>query len=161
MPAAPERTDRTGQPERASDATLRQFSGYAMKRAFNAVQADLNAALAPHGLRMLTFSALVIVVDNSGLRQSQLADALAIERPNLVLVVDELERAGLILRNPAPGDRRAYALTATAAGRRLYAKAVAAVGAHEARMTRALNDAERAALRAALGRIEAARDEEG
>lgn len=160
MPAAPERNGQPGDPERASDATLRQFSGYAMKRAFNAIQADLNAALAPHGLRMLTFSALVIVVDNPGLRQSQLADALAIERPNLVLVVDELERAGLILRNPAPGDRRAYALTPTAAGRRLYAQAIASVTAHDARMTRALSDAEREALKSALIRVESAREED-
>ncbi len=141
----------------ASDATLRQFSGYAMKRAFNAVQADVNAALAPHGLRMLTFSALVIVVDNPGLRQSQLADALALERPNLVLVVDELERADLIIRNPAQGDRRAYALTPTAAGKQVYARAVAAVTAHEDKMTAALSEAERTSLHHALRAIEIAR----
>lgn len=158
MPAT---RNQTRQGQRIDDATLRQFSGYGMKRAFNAVQADLNAALAPHGLRMLTFSALVIVVDNPGLRQSQLADALAIERPNLVLVVDELERAEWITRNPAPGDRRAYALTPTEAGRRLYAQAVASVQAHEAEMTRALSDAERESLKSALARIEAARNEDG
>ena len=144
-------------PESASDKTLRQFSGYAMKRAFKAVQADLNAVLTPHGLRMLTFSALVIVVDNAGLRQSQLADALAIERPNLVLVVDELERAGLITRNPAPGDRRAYALTPTEAGRTLCAAALASVQAHEDRMTGALTETERMALNRALHAIEMAR----
>ncbi len=141
----------------ASDATLRQFSGYAMKRSFNAVQADVNAALAPHGLRMLTFSALVIVVDNPGLRQSQLADALAIERPNLVLVVDELERADLIIRNPAQGDRRAYALTPTATGKQVYAQAIASVRAHEDKMTAALSEAERKSLHHALREIEIAR----
>ncbi|MCE8005427.1 MarR family transcriptional regulator [Aestuariivita sp.] len=141
-------------PPTISDATLRGFSGYVMKRAFNAIQADVNASLAPLDLRMLTFSALSVIVDNPGLRQSQLADALSIERPNLVIVVDELERRDLILRNPAPGDRRAYALQATLKGMRLYTKALGAVQAHEARMTKGLSEDERQALIAMLSRIE-------
>ena len=87
-----------GKPEpsqdEVSDATLRSFFGYNMKRAFNTVQTDVNRALAPFGLRMVTFSALVIIVDNPGLRQSQLADVLSIERPNLVLIVDDLLATG-------------------------------------------------------------------
>lgn len=140
--------------ERERDATLRAFSGYVMKRAFNAIQADVNAALAPFDLRMGTFSTLVMIVDNPGLRQSQLADVLAIEPPNLVLVIDELERRGLITRERAVDDRRAYALLVTLAGRRLHDAALAAVKAHEARMTAGLTDAERAQLIRALRRIE-------
>lgn len=136
------------------DATLRGFSGYGMKRAFNAIQSDVNAALAPFDLRMVTFSALVMIVDNPGLRQSQLAEVLAIERPNLVLIIDELERRDLITRERAPDDRRAHALMVTLAGRRLHDKALAAVRAHEARMTAGLTDAERAMLIHALRRIE-------
>src|SRR6056297_2958703 len=85
-----------------SDATLRGFTGYTMKRAFNEIQGDVNTALAPHGLRMLSFSALSIIADNPGLRQSQIAEALSIERANLVIVVDERERAGRIRCDPAP-----------------------------------------------------------
>ncbi|MFK7751037.1 MAG: MarR family winged helix-turn-helix transcriptional regulator [Sedimentitalea sp.] len=139
-----------------SDHTLRQFSGYSMKRAFAAVQADVSAALAPFGLRMLSFSALVLIVDNPRRRQSQLADALAIERPNLVIVVDELERAGLITRERTAADKRAYALEATAAGRRLYDETVRVVQQHEARMTQGLDASEHAILRQALRSIELA-----
>lgn len=137
-----------------NDATLREFSGYGMKRAFNAIQTDVNAALAPFDLRMVTFSALVVIVDNPGLRQSQLADLLSIERPNLVVIVDELERRDLITRDRATDDRRAYALQVTLAGRRLHDKALAAVRAHEARMTAGLSQAERAQLVRMLRRIE-------
>ncbi|WP_422178019.1 MarR family winged helix-turn-helix transcriptional regulator [Aestuariivita sp.] len=151
MPRLPKETS---QPAEISDATLRSFSGYVMKRAFNAIQADVNAALAPLELRMLTFSALSVIVDNPGLRQSQLADTLSIERPNLVIVVDELERRDLINRNPAPDDRRAYALQATLRGMRLYKKALVAVQAHEARMTRGLSEEDRQTLIAMLSRIE-------
>ncbi len=117
-----------------SDATLRRFMGYNMKRAFNIIQADLNRTLKPFELRMLTYTALVLIVDNPGLRQSQLAAAMDIERPNLVVIVDELERRELIVRDRAPTDGRAYALKATLAGRRLYEKAIAAVTAHEERL---------------------------
>lgn len=136
------------------DDTLRQFSGYVMKRAFHAIQGDVNATLAPLGLRMLSFSALVMIVDNPGRRQSQLADALMIERPNLVIIVDELERAGLIQRERTPQDRRAYALRATQEGHALYDLAMRAVQDHEARMTRALDPGDRLSMLAALRLIE-------
>lgn len=148
----------------APDRSLRAFSGYTMKRAFNAIQADVNVTLHPFGLRMVTFSALLVVTDNPRLRQSDLAEALMIERPNLVLILDELERADLITRDRAPGDRRAYELRATLKGRRLCDKAHAAVAAHDARMTAGLSGQERQALIAALGRIEAngsGRDRDG
>jgi len=114
-----------------SDRTLRTLLGYQMKRTFNVIQSDLSRTLKPFDLRMLTYTALILIVDNPGLRQSQLAEAMDIERPNLVVIVDELERRDLILRDRVESDRRAYALKATLAGRRLCEKAVAAVTAHE------------------------------
>lgn len=129
-----------------SDATLREFAGYHMKRAFNVVQTDVNQTLKPFDLRMVTFSALTLIVDNPGLKQAQLADALAVERPNLVVIIDELERRDLIVRNRVPTDRRAYALTATLAGQRLHAQALAAVRKHEARVFGGLDDATRETL---------------
>jgi DNA-binding MarR family transcriptional regulator len=137
------------------DDSLRAFSGYTMKRAFNAIQADVNATLQPYGLRMVTFSALVVIADNPGLNQSRLAEVLSIERPNLVLIIDELDRAELITRDRAKADRRAYELRATLKGRRVCDRARAAVAAHDARMTAGLSEAERGALIAALRRIEA------
>ncbi|POF28408.1 MarR family winged helix-turn-helix transcriptional regulator [Roseibium marinum] len=114
-----------------SDRTLRAFFGYQMKRTFNLIQSDLNRTLKPFDLRMLTYTALVLVVDNPGLSQAQLAEAMDIERPNLVVIIDELERRELIIRDRLPKDRRAYALKVTLAGRRLYEKSFAAVSAHE------------------------------
>lgn len=125
-----------------------------MKRAFNVVQSDLTHALKPFDLRMLTYTALVLIVDNPGLRQSQLAEAMDIERPNLVVIVDELERRELIVRDRVPTDRRAYALKATLAGRQLYEKAVTAVTAHEARLLAGLDDETRKTVIAALKTVE-------
>ena len=132
-----------------SDVTLRNFMGYHMKRAFNVVQTDLVQTLKPFDLRML-----VLIVDNPGMRQSQLADGMDIERPNLVVIIDELERRELIIRERVPTDRRAYALKATLAGRQLYEKAVAAVTKHEALLLDGIDDATRATVIAALKQIE-------
>lgn len=92
-----------------SDNTLRQFVGYHLKRASNAVLSDLTTVLKPFELRMITYTALVLVVDNPGMRQSHLADAMDVERPNLVVIIDELEGRELIVREKVPTDRRAYA----------------------------------------------------
>lgn len=125
-----------------------------MKRAFNVVKADLVSALKPFELRMLTYTALVLIVDNPGVRQSQLADAMDIERPNLVVIIDELEERDLIVRERVPTDRRAYALKVTLAGRQLYEKSVAAVEANEAALLDGISSETHELVMATLKQIE-------
>ena len=116
------------------DALLDGLFGYHLKRAGNVMQLDLKAALKPFDLRMLTYTALVLIVENPGLRQSQLAEAMDVERPNMVVIIDTLESRELITRDRVPTDRRAYALQTTPAGRRLCEKATIAVKEHEERV---------------------------
>ena len=142
------------QPDRISDATLRGLVGYNMKRAFMVISADLARTLEPFELRMHTFTALTLVADNPGLSQSQLAAAMAMERPNLVVIVDELETRGLITRDRVPTDRRVYALHITAEGARMLAAATRAAARHEAALLGAMPREEQAALVATLARIE-------
>ncbi|MGH1368411.1 MAG: MarR family winged helix-turn-helix transcriptional regulator [Maritimibacter sp.] len=139
---------------RINDDALRQFTGYSMKRAFNAIQSDVTRTLAPFGLRMITFSALAMISDNEGLSQSQLAAGLAIERPNLVVIIDELERRDLISRERVPTDRRTYALQLTPEGVALLATASEALLEHEARMMREVAPEDMANMLAALRLIE-------
>ncbi len=137
-----------------SDESLRRLVGYQIKRAFNIIQADLAATLTPLDLRMITYTALVLIVDNPGLRQSQLATAMDIERPNLVVIVDELERRDLIERSRVPTDRRAYSLRATVDGRRLCLKASAAVAEHEKRVLANLSPESRVMVAEAMAAIQ-------
>ncbi len=117
-----------------SDENLRQFLGYNMKRAFLLVREDMARAIEPLGLRMMTFSALAVVVENPDISQTQLSQALNLDRSGMVVLVDDLENDDLITRNRVPGNRRAYALRATLKGQRVWKKAAAAVREHEARM---------------------------
>ena len=54
--------DVTGNP--VSDAAQRCFVGYNLKRAINALQADLSRVLKPYGLRVIFFSAIALILDN-------------------------------------------------------------------------------------------------
>jgi DNA-binding MarR family transcriptional regulator len=124
-----------------------------MNRAYHVIQSDLVSALKPFDLRLVTFSALVIIRDNAGLRQSQLADVLEIERPNLVVIVDELEQRDLIVRDRAVNDRRAYALRVTDEGEALCGKALLAVKEHEEKLCTGMTPEQRATVLDAMKSI--------
>ena len=85
-----------------------------------------------------------------GLTQTQLADALQIERSNLVTIIDELAGRGLILRTAVVGDRRRYSLLPTEAGKDLAVAARAKVEEHEARLFGCLTATERRELQRIL-----------
>jgi len=138
----------------ANDETLQRFLGYHLKRGFNVVQADLTKTLKPFNLRMLTYSALVLIADNPGLSQSQLADAMDIERPNLVVIVDELEQRELISRERVPTDRRAYALRVTLKGQQLFERTVDAVSRHEEVLFEGIDTETRALIVSALQHVQ-------
>jgi DNA-binding MarR family transcriptional regulator len=53
----------------------------------------------------------------------ELADALGIDPPNATVVVDDLERQGLVRRRPHPTDRRAKVVEATRKGKELARRA--------------------------------------
>jgi len=129
-----------------TDRHLSTFIGYAMKRALSIVQADFARTLAEYDLRAVSFSALSIIVGEPGLTQTQLADALQIERSNLVTIIDELAGRNLIIRAPVAQDRRRHALMPTTAGKQLAAAAQASVMGHERRLFACLTEDERAEL---------------
>ena len=130
-------------PEAETDRPLTGFIGYAMKRALSIVQADFAQTMAEYDLRAVSFSALSIIVNEPGLNQTQLADALQIERSNLVTIIDELAGRNLIVRAPVAQDRRRHALMPTTAGKQLAAAAQAAAVAHERRLFACLSAEER------------------
>jgi DNA-binding MarR family transcriptional regulator len=127
--------------------------GYHLKRAYLRVHDDFIVTLADLQLRPQVLSALSLIADNPGIIQSALARVLAIERSNIVLIIDDLVGRGWVTRNAVPHDRRVYALHATAAGRECCRLAVARIVQHEERMLSALSARERAALLRALNRV--------
>lgn len=127
--------------------------GYALRRAQVAVFTDFNASLAELDLRPAQFSVLLLVRHNPGRKQSDLAEALGIQRPNFATMMDELDRRGLTRRTTSRTDRRSYVIQLTAAGERRLDEALALVAEHEARIRRDVDPAEVDRLVDVLGRI--------
>ena len=129
--------------------------GFLLRLAQVAVFKDLIAALKPFDLRPTDFSVLLVIEATPGLKQQAVGEALRIQRPNLVTILDQLQGRGLVLRGAVPGDRRSYALTLTTEGETLLAKAKTAHARHDRKVSAALAGLDKAALIDALERIAA------
>jgi DNA-binding MarR family transcriptional regulator len=76
-------------------------------------QDDASGVTAPH------LSALSVLVFGGPRTPGELAQAEQVRPPSMTRIVRNLERDGLVEREPHPDDRRSIRLRATAAGRRL------------------------------------------
>jgi DNA-binding MarR family transcriptional regulator len=80
-----------------------------------------------------------VIAGNPGLSQTELARAIGIDRSTMVAVIDGLEARGLVVRAPAPDDRRSYALRLSHAGEDQLARMRQRVRQHEADIARDLS----------------------
>ena len=124
-------------------SSLNRQVGFHLRQATSAVWADLVETLAPFRLKPQDYATLQIVEASPGCKQQDIANALRIQRPNMVPLIDRLVTQGLIFRQVNPVDRRSNALALTKAGRAMTARAGEAHRLHEARVAAALagNDA--------------------
>jgi DNA-binding MarR family transcriptional regulator len=82
-----------------------------------------NEELQPLGLTVKHYGLLTLLVHEGAVSQGRLGEVMRIDRTTMVALIDELERAGLVDRTRNPEDRRAYALAATAEGKRIQRRA--------------------------------------
>jgi len=104
------------------DANLATFTAdlIVVARAYRSVA---DRALADLELSQATAWPIVMIGRlGEGVRQGAVADALGIEGPTLVRVLDQLVASALIQRQEDPSDRRAKTLHLTPAGRALREK---------------------------------------
>lgn len=97
--------------------------GYRLRRTQLAVFNRFLSTFAELELRPADYSVLVLIADNPGRKQTEIAEVLGIKRANFVTLIDGLERRGLIERRSVPGDGRANALHLTAEGKLLVTRA--------------------------------------
>ncbi len=139
--------------DRLTSSPLGDDLSFLLARANAMSVAEVNAALAEHGLKVRAFAVLAIVADDVRPSQRELADFLRLDPSQIVVLVDDLERRGLVERLPDPDDRRAKVVVATPAGERLAADARAAARAADDRTYAALTPAAREHLTGLLRRI--------
>ena len=140
---------RSVRPPIALDA-LNDHLGYFIRRAQIWVFGDFIRTLKGIDVSPAQYSVLVVTGANNGLSQAELAATLGIERARLVRLLNRLQERGLVQRLPSSADGRRHALTLTAPGRTLLARATALASRHEKRLSEKLGGERRKALLDAL-----------
>ena len=102
---------------------LEGLLGYNARRAALAVIEVFVERMAVYDLRPVDFSVLSLILHNPGITSRQLCSSLGILPPNLVGLVNNLEKRELISRQPHPRDGRAMGLHLTPAGQKLMVHA--------------------------------------
>jgi DNA-binding MarR family transcriptional regulator len=109
--------------------------------------------LEPLGIKPAHVGILRVIRQTDGLSQQAIGERLRMFPSRLVLVLDELERRGLVERRNSPADRRSYALWLTARGREVLEQIGRVSQAQEEAICAALSGEERAQLKAVLTKI--------
>ena len=128
--------------EEVDTSFLETLIGYNARRAALAVIDVFLERMGPFGLRPVDFSVLSLVAHNPGITSRQLCATLGILPPNLVGMVNALEKRDLLARKPHPRDGRAMGLHLTAAGQKLMRDAEKTAAALEAEVGARLTAAE-------------------
>lgn len=121
MTAANTRRTATQTPavDKVDTSYLESLLGYNARRAALAVIEVFLERMAVYGLRPVDFSVLSLIGHNPGITSRQLCTTLGILPPNLVGMINALEKRELIVRLPHPHDGRAMGLHLTHSGQKL------------------------------------------
>ncbi|MGV8938053.1 MAG: MarR family winged helix-turn-helix transcriptional regulator [Allorhizobium sp.] len=113
-----EKFENTAPPSLKIDfSPMEEAVGYRLRRAQLAVYQDFTETFLEHELRPADFAVLMLLSKNPGLKQSEVAEALGIQRANFVAIIDGLEKKGVAERRKSEKDRRVQSLFITDAGR--------------------------------------------
>ncbi len=126
--------------------------GYAVKQASSALHQAMEAALRPLGLHITQYSCLELLQQRPGMSNSELARGAFVTRQSMNVVLQALERDGLVARAEAAASGRSLPTELTDLGRARLARASAAVRAVERTAQGGLDDAEVEQLRTLLVR---------
>lgn len=117
LPPTPDAgTLRGGEDERSAQ---QRGTTYLAKRFYQIMLGTLTEALEGSGLVSTHWGILRAIHLEPGIGQQRICERQSIDPNSASRFVDELEAMGLVRRDPVPGDRRAYALQVTDAGREL------------------------------------------
>ncbi len=146
-------TDVTSGPAATSSGELTQHTGFLLARLGRAVTRQFRSALTPIGLKPRETSALLTLRDEGAMSQQALGAALDIDASNLVVLLNDLEGAGLILRHRDPEDRRRHLVEISKRGSKLICEVEHASMRIEDEFFAGLDQDERASLHDLLVRV--------
>lgn len=133
--------------------SLLGLTTYLMSRTGKVARGRLAERLAAHGLRLRHMAVLAALADFGPHVQRELAARLAIDRSDIVKIVDDLAVAGLVDRARDTTDRRRVTVTVSPTGLALLDRLQAEALAVQDDLLAPLTGAERAQLAGLLRRV--------
>ncbi|WOF42293.1 winged helix DNA-binding protein [Sphingopyxis indica] len=112
---------------------LDHLAGYHFRRTSSAMRKDFEKAVEGLGVGQVSFAVLSVISANPGVRQGEVGRMLDIQRANMVAVIGDLVKAGLVQRGCDDSDRRAVTLSLTPRGDELLATSLSRIQAREAK----------------------------
>lgn len=95
---------------------LLRWPSYALGQLYRRARTQTEAALDAEGLSLRTHFVLVCLGEQGELSQQQVCDRVAMDRSDMVKLVDRLEALGQVVRGRDPVDRRRHILSLTPSG---------------------------------------------
>jgi DNA-binding MarR family transcriptional regulator len=132
---------------------LETLMGYNARRAALSIISVFLERMSVYDLKPVEFSVLSLILHNPGITSRQLCAALNILPPNLVGLVQSLDKRGLIARVPHPHDGRATGLHPTRQAAALMSQAEQTASQLEEEVTQRLTPEERQTLLRLLQKI--------
>ncbi|MCE7008149.1 MarR family transcriptional regulator [Kibdelosporangium philippinense] len=118
-----------------------------------ALMADELPILEEHGLSMWAYVVLTAVDGQPVRTQSALAQSIGADKTRIISVLDDLQRRGLIDRQPDPTDRRVHLVSITSEGHKLRRAAQTDIQRNEERLLAQLSPQDRRSFLRALERL--------
>lgn len=116
--------------------------GYQLRRAQIETFQHFVSNLGDEGMRPGWFGLLIIVANNPGLSQTQLARSLGVDGSTMVAMIDRMEQSGWVARSRSKTDRRSHELHLTDAGAAMLARVTPMVRDHDGAITANLSESE-------------------
>ncbi|WP_375406607.1 MarR family winged helix-turn-helix transcriptional regulator [uncultured Amnibacterium sp.] len=140
--------------ERAHDGVdLETSIGYLLKEASSALRVAMEAVLRPLGMTITHYSCLELLGQRPGLSNSELARGAFVSRQSMNVLLQALERDGLVTRPDEAPVGKVLPTRLTPAGRRALGTATVAVRSVEERMLAGMSTEDRAAARRLLSTL--------
>jgi DNA-binding MarR family transcriptional regulator len=121
---------------------LPRLLGYNVRRANVKFFQNFSEIVSGHDVTPGQFGVLAIIDANPGLNQSELGQAMGVDRSTVVAVIDRLEGRSLVVRDPSPKDRRSYALRLSDKGQLLLSDLIPMVEKYDRQAANKLTDEE-------------------
>ncbi|WP_433359398.1 MarR family winged helix-turn-helix transcriptional regulator [Actinoplanes sp. CA-142083] len=140
-------------PEPYAPERIRGLPSWLLGRAAARGHRLVAEALATEGVRMMHHAVLASVADLEPVSQATLSRTLGVDPKEMVAIVQDLHRDGLVDRASDPSDRRKHAISISPRGRDLLTRTERLGAAANDELTAALTPDERAQLIALLTRL--------